>query len=28
LSGYAQNLRKECVGLVAGQAVPTAEMNS
>ena len=26
LSGYARNLRKECVGLVAGQAVLTAEI--
>jgi hypothetical protein len=25
-SGYAQNLRKECVGLVAGQAVLTAKV--
>jgi hypothetical protein len=25
LSGYARNLRKECAGLVAGHAVPTAE---
>src|SRR5689334_24331498 len=25
LSGYAQNSRRECVGLVAGQAVRTAE---
>jgi hypothetical protein len=26
LSGYAANLRKECAGLVAGQAVRTAEI--
>src|ERR1700756_1825397 len=26
LSGYARNLRKECAGLVAGQAVLTAEI--
>src|SRR5579883_825252 len=26
LSGYARNLRKECAGLVAGQAVLTAEL--
>jgi hypothetical protein len=25
LNGYARNLRKECAGLVAGQAVLTAE---
>jgi hypothetical protein len=25
-SGYARNLRKECAGLVAGQAVLTAEV--
>jgi hypothetical protein len=28
LSGYAQNSRKECAGLVAGQAVLTAEDKS
>ena len=26
MSGYARNLRKECAGLVAGQAVLTAEI--
>ena len=26
MSGYAQNLKKECVGPVAGQAVPTDEI--
>jgi hypothetical protein len=26
LSGYARNLKKECAGLVAGQAVLTAEI--
>jgi hypothetical protein len=26
LNGYAQNLRKECAGLVAGQAVLTVEI--
>jgi len=28
LSGYARNLRKECAGLVAGQAVLTAEIRT
>ena len=28
LSGYARNLRKECVGLVAGQAVLTADITT
>jgi hypothetical protein len=28
LSGYARNLKKECAGLVAGQAVLTAEIRT
>jgi hypothetical protein len=28
LSAYARNLKKECAGLVAGQAVLTAEMRT
>jgi len=28
LSGYVRNLRKECAGLVAGQAVLTAEIRT
>ena len=28
MSGYARNLRKECAGLVAGQAVLTAEIRT